>query len=51
MRSAYPHVSLQNLEILCAVGELQSVSRAADSVGIAQPAVTATFAASKKGSV
>ena len=41
MRSAYPHISLQNLEILCAVAELQSVSRAAKSMGIAQPAVTA----------
>jgi LysR family transcriptional regulator, low CO2-responsive transcriptional regulator len=41
MRSAYPHISLQNLEILCAVAELQSVSRAAESMGIAQPAVTA----------
>jgi LysR family transcriptional regulator, low CO2-responsive transcriptional regulator len=41
MRSVYPHITLQNLEILCAVAELQSVSRAAESMGIAQPAVTA----------
>jgi LysR family transcriptional regulator, low CO2-responsive transcriptional regulator len=41
MRSTYPHLSLQNLEILCAVAEFQSVSRAAGHVGIAQPGVTA----------
>lgn len=41
MRSDYPHISLQNLEILCSVAELQSVSRTAERMGIAQPAVTA----------
>jgi DNA-binding transcriptional LysR family regulator len=39
--SGISHVTLQKLEIFCLVVRLGSVTRAAESLGIAQPAVTA----------
>jgi DNA-binding transcriptional LysR family regulator len=36
-----PNITLQKLEVFCLVAEMRSVTRAADRLGIAQPAVTA----------
>jgi DNA-binding transcriptional LysR family regulator len=40
-RVFWPKITLQKLEVFCAVARLESVSRAAEQIGIAQPAVTA----------
>jgi DNA-binding transcriptional LysR family regulator len=40
-RVCWPKVTLQKLEVFCAVARFASVSRAAEFMGIAQPAVTA----------
>ncbi len=41
MREIDSGITLQKLEIFCCVGELRSVTRAAEKIGIAQPVVTA----------
>ncbi|MBN9888962.1 LysR family transcriptional regulator [Salipiger abyssi] len=41
MRSAVSQLSLHKLEVFCMVAELESVSRAAERLGIAQPVVSA----------
>lgn len=41
MRSAVSQISIHKLEVFCLVAELQSLSRAAERLGIAQPVVSA----------
>ena len=40
-RSLVSQMTLHKLEVFCVVGELESISRAAERIGIAQPVVTA----------
>lgn len=40
MRTPLSQATLHKLEVFCLVGQLESVSRAADKIGIAQPVVT-----------
>ncbi len=49
MRSFDSHLTLQKLEVLCLVAELQSVTRAAEQLCVSQPVVTAHLRGLEEG--